>query len=175
MSEQGEAVARLAARLGVDEFVAEGALRDMAVFEVDRRHGYTCEFSASEDAHRAEYDVEQERIVALLDGALCGPSMLLETYRWRGGRSAGRYGSFAYRRVVTDGADGEALSRNGFPDELIERIVGRPLADGTRVRVIVELLDEKPWPPKESPWLPTNCATWDEYEARLAAQRKERA
>jgi Family of unknown function (DUF6283) len=37
-------------------------LRSLAVELVDARYGYTCEFAASPDAHRAEYD-EVERIL----------------------------------------------------------------------------------------------------------------
>ncbi len=31
---------------------------------VDRRHGFTCEFSCAPDAHRDEYDAEEERLRA---------------------------------------------------------------------------------------------------------------
>jgi hypothetical protein len=38
------------------------AIRDQAVRNVDARYGYTCEHSASPDAHRQEYDDEEARL-----------------------------------------------------------------------------------------------------------------
>lgn len=37
-------------------------IRDQAVANVDRRHGYTSEFSSSPEAHLAEYNAEEERL-----------------------------------------------------------------------------------------------------------------
>ena len=38
--------------------------RDEAIRRVDQRHGYTVEFAPDPDAHRAEYDAEEEAIRA---------------------------------------------------------------------------------------------------------------
>lgn len=45
----------------------EGEIRSAAVATVDRRHGYTYEFSSSPEAHLQEYD-DEERVCRLLDG-----------------------------------------------------------------------------------------------------------
>lgn len=37
--------------------------REEAVRIVDASYGYTCEFSASPEAHREEYDIEEARII----------------------------------------------------------------------------------------------------------------
>lgn len=39
------------------------AIREIAVRAVDARHGYTCEFSGSPEAHIAEYEVEEHRLL----------------------------------------------------------------------------------------------------------------
>jgi len=39
-------------------------IRDRAVTAVDARHGYTMEFAPSPAAHRAEYEAEEDRLVA---------------------------------------------------------------------------------------------------------------
>lgn len=92
-----------------------------------------------------------------------------EVRRWRGGSSAGRYGSLSLYDVI----DGEVAGRIGHVAADVEQIVGRSFADGTRIRVTVEVLDEQPWPPQETPWRPPICRSWADYEAFVADRRSE--
>jgi hypothetical protein len=77
--------------------------------------------------------------------------------RWHG-CGTGRYGTVGYQE---DGQRGDhAYGVN--PEE----ILGMSLRAGSRVRVTVEVLDLKPWPPPpaEEGRKPTIGRTWDEYE-----------
>lgn len=66
--------------------------------------------------------------------------------QWVGGVSAGRYGIECY---AVDGLKEPGPSMYGLP---LWMLTGRQLGEGSRVRVSVEILEEKPL--VENPWWP---------------------
>lgn len=73
-------------------------VRADAVRHVDARHGYTCEFAPSPDAHREEYDARERRL--MLD-ALLAREDLLSSRDWPWTTDALRD---AYERLVREAA-----------------------------------------------------------------------
>lgn len=67
--------------------------------------------------------------------------------RWRGGGSSGHYGSAGY--------SSEGRTFGGIS---IEDMLDRSLADGTKVRVTVEVIEDKPWPPPAKEVNPWHCS-----------------
>ena len=78
---------------------------------------------------------------------MAGPvgSVELRVKRLRAGCAYGPYGSASYYED-----DRPDVGTQVSP----EAILGRPLADGARVKVTVEVIEEVAWPPKISPWQP---------------------
>jgi hypothetical protein len=98
-------------------------LREEAVRLVDRRHGYTCEYSSSPEGHRNEYQLEHEA--------------LIERVTWI--TPSGRRWSASPSRVLKDGEVAYIMSPHG-----------RGYGGGVRaVHVVISRLDgfDKVWKP----------------------------
>ena len=96
---------------------------------------------------------------------MAGPvgSVELEVKRLRAGCAYGPYGSASYYE------DGRPDVGTQVSPEVI---LGRPLADGARVQVTVEVIEEAAWPPKISPWQP-GMSSSDRYLQMTDEQRAD--
>lgn len=71
-------------------------------------------------------------------------SGVYRVHRWRGGASAGHYGSLSFHRIDVD----QDYGAMPHPADILDR----DIADGTIIKVTVEVVTETPWPPEVSSW-----------------------